>query len=264
MRFILYLTLAFSSLVYAKGPAPSVWLHDIAEHKSIVSENADVQRPMASVTKIMTAMITLDQWQTLADVLVLDRKVKAVLPAGRYTRLELLNALLVRSDNAAAETLAVNYPGGRSAFLAAMNDRAQSLGMTRTHFDDPSGLINTNVSSAEDIHKMLVASMNYPLIKEISVKKQAQFDARYKKKVRKVILPNTNSRLLFEFDNIVITKTGYTTPAGFCLAMVVEQNKKYYTVVILGTPNPLFRFNLAKRLLKQDIPYNDLLDSDLR
>jgi D-alanyl-D-alanine endopeptidase (penicillin-binding protein 7) len=264
MKFFIYLILAFSSIVYAKGPSPSVWLYNITDNKPIVNEQTDVQRPLASLTKLMTAMIVLDDWQHLNEVLVLDRKVKPVLPSGKYSRVELLNALLVRSDNAAAETLAVNYPGGRSAFLAAMNTRATALGMTKTHFDDPSGLINTNVSSAEDVHKMLTASMNYPLIREISIKKQTQFDAYYKKKVRKVVLPNTNSRLLFEFDNIVITKTGYTTPAGFCLGLVVEQKGKYYTVVIMGTPNPMFRLNLARRLLKQDIPYNNLLDTDLR
>jgi D-alanyl-D-alanine endopeptidase (penicillin-binding protein 7) len=266
MKIFIYLLLLVSSVAFSKtkGPAPSVSLYNITDNVAIVSENTDIQRPLASLTKIMTAMVTLDQWQTLGDTLVLDRKVKPVLPAGKYTRLELLNALLVRSDNAAAETLAINYPGGRSAFLEAMNNRAKALGMNNTHFDDPSGLINTNVSTAQDVSLMLIASMNYPLIKQISIQKQAQFEAYYKKKVRKVVLPNTNSRLLFEFDNIVITKTGYTTPAGFCLGLVVEQKGKYYTVVIMGTPTPLFRLNLARRLLNIDINYNTLLDSDLK
>lgn len=266
MKILIYLLLLASSVAFSKtkGPEPSVSLYNITDNITVVSENTDVQRPLASLTKLMTAMVTLDQWQTLNETLVLDRKVKPVLPAGKYTRLELLNALLVRSDNAAAETLAINYPGGRSAFLEAMNNRAKGLGMAKTHFDDPSGLANTNLSTAHDVSQLLIASMNYPLIKKISIQKQAQFDAYYKKKVRKVVLPNTNSKLLFEFDNIVITKTGYTTPAGFCLGLVVEQNKKFYTVVIMGTPNPMFRLNLARRLLNIDIHYNSLLDSDLK
>lgn len=262
MKFLFYILLAFASSVYAKGPEPSIMLFNMSDSTSMVSENIDVQRPLASLTKIMTAMVVLDQNPNLDETIV--KKTHGPLPKGTWSRKDLLSALLIRSDNTAAETLAETYPGGRSSFMIAMNARAQSLGMTNTFFEDPSGLSRNNVSSANDVHKMLVASMNYVVIKDISIQKQVIFDTYYKKKIRKVILHNTNSKLLFEFDNIVVTKTGYTTPAGFCLGLVVEQKGKFYTVVIMGTPTPLFRFNLARKILKQEIPYNNLFDSDLR
>lgn len=262
MKFLLYILLAIASTVYAKGPEPSVLLYNITDGKSTVSENTDVQRPLASLTKIMTAMVVLDQNPNLDETIA--KKINGPLPKGTWSRKDLLAALLIRSDNTAAETLAETYPGGRSSFMIAMNARAQSLGMTQTFFEDPSGLSRNNVSSASDVHKMLVASMNYSAIKDLSVQKQVMFDTYYKKKIRKVVLHNTNSKLLFEFDNIVITKTGYTNPAGFCLGLIVEQKGKYYAVVIMGTPTPLFRFNLARKILRQEIPYNNLFDSDLR
>ena len=115
-----------------------------------------------------------------------------------------------------------------------------------------------------DINKMLIAAMNYQFIRDTSIMKHAMFETQYKKKIRTVTLDHTSKQFLFEFDNIVITKTGYTNPAGFCLALVVEQDHKFYTAVVMGTPSPMFRFQLVKKLLNKDIPYNDLLDSDLR
>lgn len=261
MKYILAFLLFVSCGVHAKQQ-PSVWLYNVTEEKVIVKNEAEVQRPFASITKLMTAMVILDQTPNLDEKLT--KRLIGPLPTGTYTRRELLTAMLVKSDNSAAETLAENYPEGRKAFLDAMNARAESLGMLQTHFDDASGLSKGNVSSARDIHKMLIASLNYQFIRDTSTKKQALFETHYKKKIRTVKLDHTSKAFLFEFDNIVITKTGYTNPAGFCLALVVEQKGKTYTAVVLGTPNPGFRFQLIKRLLNKEIPYNDLLDSDLR
>ena len=96
----------------------------------------------------MTAMIVIDQDWNWERRLQLSRLASSRLPSGKYTRRELLNALLVNSDNAAAETFAADYPGGRSAFLHAMNQRAWNLGMYSTQFQDPSGLSSGNVSNA--------------------------------------------------------------------------------------------------------------------
>lgn len=263
MKYILTLLLFVSCSVFAKpAPTPSVWLYNITDERVIVKDDAEVQRPLASITKLMTAIVALDQTQNLDEKIT--KKLIGPLPVGTYTRRELLTAMLVKSDNSAAETIADSFPGGRKAFIASMNNRAESLGMTQTSFEDASGLSKNNISSARDIHKMLIASLNYQFIKDTSIKKQALFETHYKKKIRTVKLDHTSRAFLFEFDNIVITKTGYTRPAGFCLALVVEQQHKMYTAVVLGTPNPGFRFQLIKRLLNKEIPYNDLLDSDLR
>jgi D-alanyl-D-alanine endopeptidase (penicillin-binding protein 7) len=249
-------------LAYAKRPPQSVWLYNITDDTAVVKDNSDIQRPLASITKLMTAMVVLDQTANLDEKVT--KKLIGPLPIGTYTRRQLLTAMLVKSDNSAAETLAENYPGGRRAFINAMNSRAESIGMIQTSFEDASGLSKNNISSARDISKMLIAALNYNFIKETSHMKQALFETQYKKKIRTVKLDHTSKQFLFEFDNIVITKTGYTNTAGFCLALVVEQQQKFYTVVVMGTPSPFFRFQLVKKLLNRDIPYNDLLDSDLR
>jgi D-alanyl-D-alanine endopeptidase (penicillin-binding protein 7) len=262
MKYFICLLIVLYNIAYAKRPEPSIWLYNISDNTSIVKENSEVQRPLASITKLMTAMVVLDQSVNLDEKIT--KKLIGPLPIGTYTRRELLTAMLVKSDNSAAETLSQNYPGGRKAFINAMNKRADSLGMIQTSFDDASGLSKKNISSARDISKMLVASLNYNFIKETSRMKQAMFETYYKKKIRTIKLDHTSKQFLFEFDNIVITKTGYTNPAGFCLALVVEQQNKFYTVVVMGTPNSFFRFQLVKKLLNNEIPYNDLLDSDLR
>jgi D-alanyl-D-alanine endopeptidase (penicillin-binding protein 7) len=167
--------------------------------------------------------------------------------------------MLIRSDNAAAETLAADYPGGRDEFLRAMNRTAEELRMPLAIFSDPTGLLRENKTTLHGVKLLLQASTSYPLIKETSVKKQALFESQYKKKIRKVVLHNTNNKMLFEFDNIIVTKTGYTTPAGFCVGLVVEKNGQRYIVVILGARNPLERLKIA-----QEIMYNHLKDSDLK
>jgi D-alanyl-D-alanine carboxypeptidase len=91
------------------------------------------------------------------------------------------------------------------------------------------------------------------------VQKQALFEQRFKKRIRKIELPNTNKELLFEFDSIVVSKTGLTTPAGWCVGMVVEQQGQKYTVIILGARNKLERLKIAKEIM-----YNNITDTDLR
>jgi D-alanyl-D-alanine endopeptidase (penicillin-binding protein 7) len=131
--------------------------------------------------------------------------------------------------------------------------------MPNANFGDPSGLDSKNVTTLLGVKRLLLASSEYPIIREISVKKQALFDHRFKKKIRKIELPNTNKELLFEFDNIVVTKTGLTNPAGWCLGMVVEQGGQKYVIVILGARNKLERLKIAKEIM-----YNNITDTDLR
>jgi len=261
MKYLLCCLIFVVNLAHSKEP--SVWLYNVTDNTSVISTNTDEQRPLASLTKLMTAMVTLDQQPDLNEELTLTTRTHGYLPNRPYKRSELLNAMLVRSDNNAAETLAENYYGGRGAFINAMNLKARSLGMSQTYFEDASGLSINNLSSANDVHKMLLAATNYPLIKEISIKKQVMFEAKYKRKVRTVMLKNTNQKLLFEFNNIIITKTGFTNPAGFCLGLVVEQDGKTYTVVIMGTKNPFTRLELAKSIITNHIMYNHVLDSNL-
>jgi D-alanyl-D-alanine endopeptidase (penicillin-binding protein 7) len=262
IRFLLILL--FCGQVLAKTPAPKtppqgVLLYNETTNQILIETNPGYVRPIASITKLMTAMVALDYDKNLTRPLKLVRRSKGSIPKGSYTRGQIIHAMLIRSDNNAAETLATDYPGGRAAFLTAMNRKAVELKMYNTNFDDPSGLDRNNVSTIHNLKLMLQASAQYPLIREISVKKQVMFEKRYKKKIRKINVPNTNNQMLLEFDNIVVSKTGLTNPAGWCVGLVVEQNGQKYIVVILGARNKLERLKIAKEIM-----YNHLSDTDLK
>jgi len=242
--------LLFCGTAWSKAQ-PSVLLHNTETGHTLVQQNLDQVRPIASITKLMTAMVALDHSEDLDRVLTSSKKVWGILPRGRWTRGELLHAMLVRSDNNAAETLAEDYPGGRSAFIEAMNAKAQAIGMPYANFADASGLDNRNTTTVIGIKNLLLASDGYPLIKEISVKRSTAFQWSIKNKIRKIELLNTNQQLLFEFDNIVLTKTGLTSLAGWCLGMVVEKNNQKYIVIVLGAKSKLDRYKQIKSLMEQ-------------
>lgn len=237
---------------------PSVIVYNTAKDRIEYSHNKDAVRPIASVTKIMTAMVALDYDKNLQRTLKLDGRVGSHLPKQKYNRWQLLQAMLVRSDNAAAETLANDYPGGRSAFIAAMNRQAQEWGMVNTRFEDPTGLSANNISTATEIASMMEISSGYWLIQEVSTRKQVAVEAQFKKRIGTVNLKNTNSPLLFEFDNIVVSKTGFTSQAGFCLGLVVEQKRQQYIIVVLGSRTKQDRIRTVEKVM-----YNHVIDNQL-
>ena len=253
MRLVVSFLIFISSTCWANEP--SILLFNQTTDKTIIAQSLDRVRPMASITKLMTALVALDSGKAPYALLPLHNRFGSLLPRNRYTREELLTAMLVRSDNAAAETLAEDYPNGRVGFLKAMNQKAHLLGMTDTKFIDPSGLSVFNVSTARDISKLLKASSENEFVRATSIKKQAIFETQAKKQIRKIILPNTNAPVLFQFDNIVVTKTGFTNPAGWCVGLVVEQNSQIFYIVILGAKNKQERFDKVK-----DIMYNHIVD----
>jgi D-alanyl-D-alanine endopeptidase (penicillin-binding protein 7) len=260
IRFLFLLFFCGYALAKPAAPLPqTILVYNETTNKTVIETNPYQIRPIASITKLMTAIVSIDYDTDLSRPLKLVGKVGGILPRGTWTRSEIFHAMLIRSDNDAAETLAADYPGGRPAFIKAMNKKAHELKMPWARFDDPSGLISSNVTTAEGVKILLQASSMYPLIREISVKKQALFDQRFKKKIRKIVLPNTNSPMLLEFDSIVITKTGLTNPAGWCLGLVVEKNQQRYIVVILGARNKLERLKIAKEIM-----YNHISDNDLK
>lgn len=252
-----YFVLAFLLvLAMPVGAQPAaLLLYNRTTDQMLISDNIDAVRPMASITKIMTAMVALDTDPDLDRKIRLDTRVGSYIPRQYYSRRDLLNALLVKSDNAAAETLALDHPGGRPGFMAAMNAKAQAIGMRHTHFDDPSGLSRKNVSTARDIQRMVLRSLRYDFISQASSQKQVALDTYYKAKVRTIELWNTNRPLLFEFDNVLISKTGFTRPAGWCVAMVVDAGADTFVVVVLGSPTPKHRADVVKRVL-----YNHIRD----
>ena len=148
---------------------PSVLLYDNTTNTVLFAEHTQQVRPMASITKVMTAMTYLDLNHDLDVKVEVYRGVSGVLLKKQsYSRRELLIAMLVRSDNSAAETLARDHPNGRPAFMNAMNVKAQQLGMAYSHFDDPSGLSQKNVGTALDIMNMLKAAITVDFIRQPS------------------------------------------------------------------------------------------------
>jgi D-alanyl-D-alanine endopeptidase (penicillin-binding protein 7) len=244
--------------VTVSAQADSVLLYNLSQDRTVMSRDADRLRSIASITKIMTAMIALDYDKDLSRRLQLSRSVGTKLPRQKYTREQLLKAMLINSDNAAAETIAEDYPGGRSAFIARMNMQAGIWGMKDTNFVDPSGLGVFNVSTVRDVANMMTTATGYWFITEVSGQKQTAIETKYKKKIRTINLPHTSGQLLFTFDSVLASKTGLTTSAGWCVGMVVEQNQQRYVVVVLGSRNKRERLETVK-----NIRYNHIVDTNL-
>jgi D-alanyl-D-alanine endopeptidase (penicillin-binding protein 7) len=256
MRLLILTLLFVVSTAHAREP--SVYVYNETLDRIEYQRNSTEYRPIASITKLMTAMVALNYSKDLFRQLPLNRTVHSSLPPGNYTRQELFNAMLVRSDNAAAETLAADFPGGRKEFIWHMNQQARAWGINAV-FRDPTGLDPHNMATAGDIGTMVTYAAGYWVIRDASVKKTVAFETKFKKRLRKIQLNNTNRPILLEFDNIIISKTGFTGPAGWCVAMVVEHNQQRRAVVVLGAPNKARRISTV-----EDLMYNHVLDQNLQ
>lgn len=218
----------------------------------LFQKNATTVVPIASITKVMTAMVVLDSAPNLqAPITISDEdvdylrgsrsrlKVGSVIP--RETALLLA---LMSSENRAANALARHYPGGMDAFLAAMNHKAKSLGMMNTHFDDPTGLTSSNVSTAYDLAKMVGAAHRYPLIREFSTTSDAKVDVGG----RELDYRNTNQLVKSATWDIGLSKTGYIHEAGKCLVMQARVADKPVVIVLLDSAGKLTRVGDANRI----------------
>ena len=239
-NIFLLLLLTFASVVCAKEQ-PTILVYNVNTKETVLSENADAVRPMASITKLMTAMVALDYY-SLADKLPASKTLSVTVE-------QLLIRLLVRSDNSASEILARNYPRGRVAFIQAMNARTTQLGLVNTEFNDPSGLNATNITTARELVKIVSAAGAYDFIRKISSQAEVHQTSVSKKRTKTIILANTNKSILFEFNNVLVSKTGFTNKAGRCLAMLVDRNGQQHVIIILGEPTKQARDQVARNLL---------------
>jgi len=226
---------------------------DLNQDSIIKGQNIEQVRALASITKLMTAVVALDHSTNMDKMLTLSKLTHSKLPRREYTRGELFHAMLIRSDNGAAETIAADYPGGREKFITDMNIRAMMMGLRNTHFNDPTGLNTGNVSTAEDVSHLVVGAAFYPMIRDISTKKESTILIQVKRKDRSVVLSNTNRVLLREFDSILLSKTGFTNPAGFCVAILIEHPVKNemhrQVIVVMGAKNTAQRVDTVKRMM---------------
>jgi D-alanyl-D-alanine endopeptidase (penicillin-binding protein 7) len=246
---------------FTKDGAPNVLssgvlVFDPASGQTLFSKNADQVTPIASITKLMTAMVVLDAKLTLEEPIELTnedidllKNTKSRLPIGaHFRRDDLLRLALMASDNRAASALGRNYPGGIAAFVAAMNAKALSLGLTQTHYVDSSGLSPANVSSPQDLAKLVAAAAKYPLIKEYSTTGAVNVTLPDGK--RKINFVNTNQLVRNSDWQIGLSKTGYINEAGKCLVMQAMIANQPIVIVLLDSWGRLTRIGDANRIKK--------------
>ena len=250
MRWILILV---STLILTPAQAKSShFVYNITTDQPVSGQNITDQRSIASLTKLMTAIVVLKNKDKLPkEINYLGHH----LSGKKQSTDDLLKAMLVRSDNQAAEALADAWPGGRKEFVSAMNQEAAYLKLSSSKFADSSGLLADNKSTAVEFSKLLKEADRYEPIKKFSTIKEIELEKKIGKRVRVIHIPNTNRKLLFEFDNILVSKTGWTVPAGRCLAMIVEKNQHKYAIVILGEPSVQSREQIARELIYNKLIY---------
>lgn len=225
-RIVLILAL----LLCQSSIAATQYVYNVTREEVVTEYASDLVRPIASVTKLMTALIVVTGSDSLIEKIPYGRS--------KRTREELLYLMMVKSDNLAAESLARSYRGGRDNFIIQMNLKAYELGMFNTFYDDPSGLSKMNRSTAKDLTLLLCHAHLFNKIVEISSTASYTItEQSKKKKYRTVTINNTNINLLKDYREIEISKTGFTNPAGKCLAMFLNKNGEKFVIVILGEHN---------------------------
>ena len=224
-------------------------------HSTILySRHADVAAPIASITKLMTALVVADAGLPLNEPIQLTPEDRIV-GKGAFSRLQLgttltrgdlIHLALMSSENRAAHALGRNYPGGLPAFVRAMNARARTLGMTSTHFVDPAGLSSDNVASAADLAKLVIAASRNPTIREYSTDRDFAVPVGR----RKLEFRNTNSLVSNPSWNIIVQKTGYISEAGRCLVMQAVIQGRTVVIVLLNSVGKYTRVADARRIRK--------------
>ena len=232
---------------------------DVDSGEVLLEQHADLVLPIASLTKVMTALVVLESGTNLDEYLTIkdwDQKTaknaySRIRIDSQARRKDLLRIALMSSENRASYNLASHHPGGHAAFVTAMNAKAESLGMTSTRFTDPTGLDTTNTSTAADLAKLLIAANNNQQLQEYSTTRQ--FTVNFRKPRYRLGYGNTNPLTGSSKWQVALTKTGYLTEAGRCLVMVSPMDGKSVGVVLLnslGTRSPLGDAGRIKRFLE--------------
>lgn len=237
----------------------AVFVIDNSTGLPLLSKNGNDRRPIASITKLMTAMVVLDSGLDLKQkIRVTDADVDRVkfssskLAVGaELTREDMLHLALMASENRAAHALGRNYPGGEPAFVQAMNDKAKALGLRNTRFMDPTGLNPGNQASPRDLAHMVSAASAYHHIRQFST---AEEDVVNVNNRQPRLFRNTNALVRNDNWDITVSKTGYIQEAGRCLVMNAMVNNRATMIVLLNSGNSQSRIAdsvAIKRWLEQ-------------
>ena len=229
-------------------------VYDVKSQRPLYAKNEDAVVPIASISKLMTAMVVLDARLPLDQEITITRADKdhlkyshsRIRPGTTLTRRELLKLALMASENRAAAALARTYPGGTRAAVAMMNFKAHQLGMDDTHFLDPTGLNSGNVSTAQDLVKLVLAAKHYGLIRQFTTTTSHQVDVDWRHRPLHFI--NTNPLVRSDSWDIALSKTGYISEAGRCLVMEARIKERPVVIVLLDSWGRLSRIGDANRV----------------
>jgi serine-type D-Ala-D-Ala endopeptidase (penicillin-binding protein 7) len=219
----------------------------------VFSKNSGAVLPIASITKLMTAVVVAEADLPMDEMLPVESILGLVpgkssgsrLAVGtQLTRGELMHLALMASENRSAQTLGSHYPGGLDAFVAAMNQKAADLGMADTRFVEPTGLSSQNQSSARDLSVLVRAAMLHPMIRELSTSQEAQVAVGN----RQVQFHTTNGLVRNPTWDIGLQKTGYISEAGRCLVMQASLAGRQFIMVLLDSAGRYSRLGDAERL----------------
>jgi D-alanyl-D-alanine endopeptidase (penicillin-binding protein 7) len=232
----------------------AVVVQDQSSGEVLFEKNSDAVLPIASITKLMTAMVVLDARQSLSETLTIGhgdvdtlKGTRSRLKVGtRLSREDMLLLALMASENRAASALSRHYPGGESAFVEAMNRKAAAIGLMDTRFADPTGLTAANVSSARDLSNLVAAAAHYPLIRELSTTSERTVRVGG----RSITFRNTNTLVRNPASGweIAVSKTGYIREAGKCLVMQAWLDNRPVVIVLLDSWGRLTRIGDANRI----------------
>jgi D-alanyl-D-alanine endopeptidase (penicillin-binding protein 7) len=257
LLFVLFVSVGFAQAQDVRKIAlrsSSALVQDAETGEVVIGKNTDAVVSIASITKLMTAMVILDHGLDLDEEIVLSREDAVRMKGSRsrlrtglsLTRGDLLLLALMASDNRAAAALGRSYPGGIEEFVDEMNAKAAQLEMEETRFVEPTGLSPANVSTASDLAKLVRAAHEYPLIREYSTKSRATVRASG----RPLNYGNTNNLVRSKYWDIELSKTGYISEAGRCLVMQVRLAEKDLIVVLLDSWGKHSRIGDANRIRK--------------
>lgn len=259
-------SVAYGDLYDGSGPlqlaSSKVLVINQLTGETIYAKNTNQSTPIASVTKLMTAMVMLDAHLPMDDLLYITdedvdylKSTHSRLSVGTsLTRGEMLQLALMASENRAAAALARNYPGGINTFITAMNRKAELLGMKSTHFLDATGLNSSNVSTAEDLAKMVNAAYNYAEIRQVTTTASQEITLYGRNNPLNFV--NTNALVRGGNWIIGLSKTGFINEAGRCLVMQAEISGQPMIIVLLNSEGKSSRIGDANRIRKW-IEHND-------
>lgn len=222
----------------------------------VYGKQVDKPMPIASITKLMTAMVILDSKLSLEEKITITKSDRDLLrltgsrlrSGASLSRGELLTVALMASENRAASALARTFPGGNEFFVTRMNQKAESLGMTNSRFTDASGLDSGNVSTARELTRMVQAAFSYPFIRNATTRRSLQ--VRPYKRRGSLEYRNTNRLLRKSHWNIGLSKTGYINEAGRCLVMQTVIAEQPLVIVLLNSFGKLTPFGDSNRIRK--------------